>query len=103
MLNSRTCSRLDRGQRKPDGSASRTYDPAMPILAQFTDQVTECKSPGAVLDRLNDLIALYLPLSVLGAARIPLKLSDWRSVRWAGRLPALISSRRVVGRVLRYG
>ena len=55
--------------------------PVMPILAQFTDQVTECKTPGAVLDRLNDLVSHYLPMSVLGAAHIPLKLSDWRSIR----------------------
>jgi hypothetical protein len=53
----------------------------MPVLAQFTDQVEECKSPGAVLDRLNDLVSRYLPMSVLGAVRIPLKLSDWHSVR----------------------
>ena len=55
--------------------------PVMPILAQFTDQVTECRSPGAVLDSLNDLVSNYLPMSVLGAAHIPLKLSDWRSIR----------------------
>ena len=55
--------------------------PVMPILAQFTDQVTECRSPGAVLDSLNDLVSHYLPMSVLGAAHIPLKLSDWRSIR----------------------
>jgi LuxR family quorum sensing-dependent transcriptional regulator len=53
----------------------------MPILTQFTDQVADCKTPGAVLDRLNDLVSHYLPMSVLGAASIPLKLSDWRSVR----------------------
>ena len=55
--------------------------PVMPLLAQFTDQVVECKSPGAVLDRLNDLVSHYLPMSVLGAVLIPLKLSDWRSIR----------------------
>ena len=48
---------------------------------QRTDQVVECKSPGAVLDRLNDLVSHYLPMSVLGAVLIPLKLSDWRSIR----------------------
>jgi len=26
--------------------------PVMPILTQFTDQVADCKTPGAVLDRL---------------------------------------------------
>jgi hypothetical protein len=47
--------------------------PVMPILAQFTDQVADCRTPGAVLDRLNDLFSHYLPMSVLGAARIPLR------------------------------
>src|SRR6478736_4962535 len=55
--------------------------PVMPILTQFTDQVADCRTPGAVLDRLNDLVSHYLPMSVLGAAHIPLKLSDWRSIR----------------------
>jgi DNA-binding CsgD family transcriptional regulator len=55
--------------------------PAMPVLTAFTNRMADCATPGEVLDALNELATSYLPLSVLGAARIPLKLSDWRSTR----------------------
>ena len=60
-------------------TALLTKLPAMPILTDFTDRVTDCDSPSDVLDTLDALASSYLPLSVLGAARIPLKVSDWRS------------------------
>jgi DNA-binding CsgD family transcriptional regulator len=43
--------------------------------------VAAAKTPGEVLDFLQALTAKVLPLSVLGAARIPLQTSDWRSTR----------------------
>lgn len=55
--------------------------PATPLLTEFTDCVPKCQTPGEVLDRLNELVSRRLPLSVLGAARFPLKLSDWGSTR----------------------
>jgi DNA-binding CsgD family transcriptional regulator len=55
--------------------------PAMPVLTEFTDSMAECQTPHDVLDTLHELAASYLPLSVLGAARIPLKLSDWSSTQ----------------------
>ena len=38
-------------------------------------------TPGGVLDALNDLASKCGHLSVLGAARFPVKASDWRSTR----------------------
>ena len=55
--------------------------PATPLLTEFTDHVGERDTPGRVLDALNDLASKCGHLSVLGAARFPLKASDWRSTR----------------------
>jgi hypothetical protein len=55
--------------------------PGTPVLTEFTSCVGEARMPGEVLDVLNVLAAKLLPLSVLGAARIPLQASDWRSTR----------------------
>ena len=41
----------------------------------------EQSTPSQVLDALHDLVSKRLPLSVLGAARFPIKASDWRSTR----------------------
>src|SRR5262245_35081269 len=62
---------------------SKTFGPvpATPILTEFTDCVGEAQSPGEVLDVLHNLASKFLPVSVLGAARIPLRISDWRSTR----------------------
>ena len=51
--------------------------PNMPILAEFTDSMAVCRAPGEVLDTLHELASSYLRLSVVGAARVPLKLSDY--------------------------
>jgi hypothetical protein len=53
----------------------------MPILTYYTDCVSRTRSPGEALEALHELSTKILPLSVLGAARIPLRTSDWRSTR----------------------
>jgi DNA-binding CsgD family transcriptional regulator len=55
--------------------------PATPHLTEFTNRVKEQSTPSQVLDALHDLVSRHLPLSVLGAARFPVKASDWRSTR----------------------
>lgn len=55
--------------------------PPTPHLSEFTKCVAQRNSPERVLDALNDLASSYLPLSVLGAARFPLKATDWRSTQ----------------------
>ena len=53
--------------------------PVMPLLSEYTQRVEANKIPAEVLDALQQLVSEYLPLSVLGAARFPLHVSDWRS------------------------
>jgi len=55
--------------------------PITPVLNEFTDAMQRRKAPSEVLDALHVLASKYLPLSVLGAARFPVKTSDWRSTR----------------------
>jgi DNA-binding CsgD family transcriptional regulator len=55
--------------------------PATPLLTKFTDHVGKRDTPHGVLDALNDLASKCGHVSVLGAARFPLKTSDWRSTR----------------------
>jgi DNA-binding CsgD family transcriptional regulator len=50
-----------------------------PLLTEFTARVEEQRTPSAVLNALHDLVSKRLPLSVLGAARFPIKASDWHS------------------------
>jgi DNA-binding CsgD family transcriptional regulator len=54
---------------------------ATPHLTAFTEQVGERDRVGGVLDALNDLASKCGELSVLGAARFPIKGSDWRSTQ----------------------
>lgn len=54
---------------------------ATPPLTEFTDCVAMTRTPAEVLDALHTLACMVLPLCVLGAARIPLQASDWRSTR----------------------
>jgi DNA-binding CsgD family transcriptional regulator len=58
-----------------------TAFPPTPLLTEFTNSIATRDTPGEVLNALNALASNHLPLSVLGAARFPLKLSDWRSTR----------------------
>ena len=56
--------------------------PLTPHLTEFTDCVAGQRTQEAVLDALNALAKKCLPpLSVLGAARFPIRASDWRSTR----------------------
>jgi DNA-binding CsgD family transcriptional regulator len=56
--------------------------PLTPHLTEFTDSVARRETPGEVLDALDVLAKKCLPsLSALGAARIPVRTSDWRSTR----------------------
>jgi DNA-binding CsgD family transcriptional regulator len=62
-------------------SSSASEFPVTPLLSKFTTRVREQSTPVEVLDALHDLVSKRLPLSVLGAARFPIKASDWRSMR----------------------
>jgi DNA-binding CsgD family transcriptional regulator len=50
-------------------------------LLHYADRVEELRSPESVLNELHTITIRYLPLSVLGAARFPLKSGDWESVK----------------------
>jgi LuxR family quorum sensing-dependent transcriptional regulator len=50
-------------------------------LIAYADRVEELRSPDEVLEELNAVTTRHLPLSVLGAARLPLKVGDWSSTR----------------------
>jgi DNA-binding CsgD family transcriptional regulator len=52
-----------------------------PRLTDFTDSVAKVRRPTEVLDALDAFAQHLLPLRVLGAARMPLQVSDWRSTR----------------------
>jgi hypothetical protein len=60
---------------------ARLEFPVTPFLTEFTAHVMEWSTPSQVLDALHELVSKRLPLSVLGAARFPVKASDWRSTR----------------------
>jgi DNA-binding CsgD family transcriptional regulator len=50
-------------------------------LALFTEDVARTRNPTEVLDALHNFASTFVPLSVLGAARMPVQASDWRSTR----------------------
>src|SRR5215813_11505462 len=52
----------------------------IPALVAFTDAVVRAKSPSSVLDALQ-VFAACVPLNVLGAARLPSGVGDWRSLK----------------------
>src|SRR5262249_22523140 len=52
----------------------------IPALVTFTDAVVHAQSPSAVLDVLQ-VFAVCIPLNVLGAARLPSGIGDWRSLK----------------------
>jgi DNA-binding CsgD family transcriptional regulator len=51
------------------------------LLVDFTNDIGRTRVPAEVLDALHALASKVVPLSVLGAARIPLQTSDWHSTR----------------------
>jgi LuxR family quorum sensing-dependent transcriptional regulator len=55
--------------------------PTTPHLTEFTDRIAQARSSGEVLEVLHAFASKFLALNVLGAARIPLQTSDWRSTR----------------------
>jgi len=60
------------------------YAPFADLQARLTDyaaQVDELREPSEVLDELHAVTTKRLPLSVLGAARFPLKSGDWGSIQ----------------------
>jgi DNA-binding CsgD family transcriptional regulator len=61
--------------------ASLVRLPTTPHLTEFTDRIAQARSPTEVLNTLQTFASKLLPLDVLGAARIPLQTSDWRSTR----------------------
>ena len=50
-------------------------------LLDYAARVEELRSPNELLDELNDIVSRDLPLSVLAAARFPLKSSDWDAIQ----------------------
>src|SRR5262245_50490286 len=68
-------------QAKASGLRPVTFQ-VTPPLTEFTDNVASRTTPGEVLDTLDVLAKKCLPfLSVMGAARIPIRTADWRSTR----------------------
>ena len=51
----------------------------IPALVVFTDEVVRAGTPSAVLDALQTF-EMCVPLNVMGAARLPLGVGDWRSL-----------------------
>jgi LuxR family quorum sensing-dependent transcriptional regulator len=50
-------------------------------LLDYAVRVEELRSPDELLGELHDIVSRDLPLSVLGAARFPLKSSDWDAIQ----------------------
>jgi DNA-binding CsgD family transcriptional regulator len=50
-------------------------------LIDYSSRVGELRTPSDVLDELHAITTRSLPLSVLGAARFPLKSADWSSIQ----------------------
>src|SRR5499426_532289 len=55
--------------------------PPTPLLDKFTGRVSEAKTPGEVLDGLDDFASKLLPINALGVGRMPQRTSDWRSIQ----------------------
>jgi LuxR family quorum sensing-dependent transcriptional regulator len=62
-----------------------TSDPAIADLQQrlwdYTERVEQARSADEVLDALHALATARLPLSVLAAAKFPLKSGDWDAIK----------------------
>ena len=50
-------------------------------LIDYSSHVGELRTPSDVLDELHAITTRSLPLGVLGAARFPLKSTDWSSIQ----------------------
>src|SRR5262245_20376384 len=62
-------------------SNSMATPPPTPLLNDYTNAVAMTRTPAAVLDALHAFASKLAPLQALGAARMPLQVSDWRSTR----------------------
>ena len=76
---------------KFETSRSAAYTDLQAGLIGYADRVEELRSADAVLEELHDVTTRHLPLSVLGAARFPLKSGDWASIE-LGKLAFLHKS-----------
>ncbi len=54
--------------------------PSTPLLNKFTEHVSSAKTPGEVLDGLDDFASQLLPVNMLGVGRMPQRTSDWRKI-----------------------
>jgi DNA-binding CsgD family transcriptional regulator len=54
--------------------------PSTPLLNKLTDQVSRAKSPGEILDGLDNFATKLLPINVLGVGRMPQSTADWRGI-----------------------
>jgi DNA-binding CsgD family transcriptional regulator len=50
-------------------------------LITYANRVEELRSPDEVLEVLHAVTTQHLPLSVMGAVRLPLKSGDWESIQ----------------------
>ena len=57
------------------------FDDVQARLIDYANRVEQLRSPDEVLDELNTITTQSLSLSVLGAARLPLKSGDWESTQ----------------------
>lgn len=58
-----------------------TIAPPTPLLNRFSNHVTRAKTPGQILDGLDEFASTILPINVLGVGRMPQRTSDWRSIQ----------------------
>ena len=68
-------------RRSVDTLADARFADLQARLIDYASRVQELQAPGDVLDELHAITTRSLPLSVLGAARFPLKSTDWGSIR----------------------
>jgi DNA-binding CsgD family transcriptional regulator len=76
---------------KFDRSRPAAYTDLQTGLIDYGDRVEELRSADDVLEELHAVTTRHLPLSVLGAARFPLKPGDWASIE-LGKLAFLHKS-----------
>jgi len=55
--------------------------PLLAELTRFTIRVPTIQAPAGVLDALDAFAAAHCPVRALGAAPLPVRVSDWRSIR----------------------
>jgi DNA-binding CsgD family transcriptional regulator len=71
----------DRPKRSIDAASKAAFPGLQGRLSDYTSRVEQLTSPDHILDELHALTAENLPLSVLAAARFPIKSGDWEAIR----------------------